>query len=118
MTNKAYVEFYIDWYCMFYDIYEYEVNFGSGLYGDFRKEFQPYFHMIRNDGEHTSFFGVNKEQSEERVKKIKNNTNHCLYELYHMLKGKKYMIYYLTQKNILLNSKVTNQAIVIEYYMI
>ncbi|WP_436894915.1 hypothetical protein [Mammaliicoccus sciuri] len=89
MKNKAYVEFYIDWYCMFYDLYEYEVNLGSGLYGDFRKEFQSYFRMIRNDGEHTSFFGVNKERSEERVEKIKSNTNHCLYELYHMLKGKK-----------------------------
>lgn len=89
MKNKAYVEFYIDWYCMFYDLYEYEVNLGSGLYGDFTKEFQPYFRMIQNDGEHTSFLGVNKEQSEERVKKIKNNTNHCLYELYHILKGKK-----------------------------
>ncbi|PTJ46645.1 hypothetical protein BU012_13610 [Mammaliicoccus sciuri] len=49
MTNKAYVEFYIDWYCMFHDLYEYEVNLGSGLYGDFRKEFQPYFRMIRNN---------------------------------------------------------------------
>ncbi|UXU83275.1 hypothetical protein MUA77_10715 [Mammaliicoccus sciuri] len=89
MTNKAYIEFYIDWYCMFFHLYDYEVNFGSDLYGEFKEEFQKYFNNVQLNGNQTTFFGINKEQSEERVKKIKNNTHHCLYELYHMLKDKK-----------------------------
>lgn len=74
---------------MFYDLYEYDVDLGDGLYGEFREEFHPYFNMIRKSGEHTTFFCVNKEKSEERVEKIKNNIDHCLHDLYYFLKEKR-----------------------------
>ncbi|MBM6628535.1 hypothetical protein JTF04_02485 [Mammaliicoccus vitulinus] len=89
MENKEYVKFYIDWYCMFFHIYKYEVNFGSDLYGDFKKEFQSYFNNVHMNGKHTTFFGVKKEKAEERVESISNDTNHCLNELYQALKHKK-----------------------------
>lgn len=74
---------------MFFHLYDYEVDFGSDLYGDFKKEFQDYFDNVHLNGKHTTYFGVNKEKVEERVENISNNTNHCLFELYHALKHKK-----------------------------
>lgn len=74
---------------MFFHIYKYEVNFGSDLYGDFKKEFQSYFNNVHMNGKHTTFFGVKKEKAEERVESISNDTNHCLNELYQALKHKK-----------------------------
>ncbi|MEB7779286.1 MULTISPECIES: hypothetical protein [Mammaliicoccus] len=88
MEDKRFLDFYIDWYCMFYDLYDYDVGFGAQLYGEFRKELSPYFRFIRKHGEHTSFFGANRDRAEARVGEIKNNKNHCLYDLYYTLKSK------------------------------
>ena len=88
MENRGYIEFYLDWYCMFFHLYDYEVDFGSGLYGDFKEEFENYFNNVHLNGKHTTFFGIKKEKAKERVSSISGDENHYLYELYNTLKNR------------------------------
>lgn len=74
---------------MFYHLYNYEVDFGSDLYGNFKNEFQDYFNNVHLNGKHTTFFGIKKEKAKERVMSIICDENHYLYELYHALETRK-----------------------------